>query len=477
MKSLVNVSDLLSSVVVFLVALPLCLGIAVACGLPPAAGLGAGIVGGLVVGSLSGCPLQVTGPAAGLVTIVWEILRAHGPEGLAVATLLAGALQIALGLLGLGQWFRAVSPAVVKGMLSGIGVAIFASQFHVMFDLAPQASALANLRAAPGTLLKLLSEPAVVPAALCGAVTIAATALWGWRRPRALDRVPAQLVGVVAASLLAGVAGFAVRFVAVPSDLLGSLAVLSPAKAAAAFSWPLLGAAITIALVASAETLLTAAAVDQMHSGPRTRYDKEVVAQGAGNLVAGMLGLIPVTGVIVRSAANVQAGARTRRSAQLHGLWLLLFVVLAPKLLGLIPVASLAGVLVFTGAKLMSPKTAKELLAVGKGELAVYLATVAAIVGTNLLTGIIVGLALATLKLVLELSRVRVDVHHEQPGRVRVRLSGAASFVNIPVLARRLEAVPAGSRVELDTSGLRHVDHAASDLLASWRRAHERGAD
>ena len=468
--------DILSSLVVFLVALPLCMGIAIASGVPVAAGLITGIVGGIVVGALAGSPLQVSGPAAGLTVIVYGIAQKDGLVLLAAAVTLAGIVQIVAGLLKLGQWFRAVMPAVVQGMLSGIGILIFASQFHVMFDESPKGSGWQNIIAMPTTLaegLRLpplgddqrlvvhkevlqearrlaelqsrsvkewqqassaapeakqqlrgelterqseivrglealretaeagdplddnkvegpnlaeaigdalstartadqeLRQPAVEPSSLMsaatsiggvtsllkrrdvafhiGLVTIVSIIAWARLKKTRLGIIPPQLVAVTLSSTLAAILVLPVFYVDVPDRLLASIRLPTAASLAQLDLRALLTAVVTLAIVASAETLLCASAVDQMHNGPRTKYDRELMAQGVGNTIAGLLGGLPMTGVIVRSAANVHAGGKTRWSAVLHGVWLLGFVALGGSLLRLIPTAALAAILVLTG--------------------------------------------------------------------------------------------------------------------------------
>jgi MFS superfamily sulfate permease-like transporter len=206
--------DLMASVVVFLVALPLCMGIAIASGAPPALGLITGIIGGLIVGFLAGQPLQVSGPAAGLTVLVWELIQQFGLPALGLAVLVAGALQLAAGFAGLGRWFRAVSPAVVQGMLAGIGVLIFASQFHVMVDDAPRGGGLANLFSIPEAIYK-----GIVPldgsshhlAAAIGLATIASVVLWNRFRPQALAVLPGPLIGVVVGTIAASMFNLTVR--------------------------------------------------------------------------------------------------------------------------------------------------------------------------------------------------------------------------------------------------------------------------
>src|SRR5262245_36791943 len=340
-------ADVLASLVVFMVALPLCIGIAQASGLPPQAGIVTGIVGGILVGLLAGSPLQVSGPAAGLIVLILQFLddaSAAGYAGasavalLGVAIALAGLLQILAGVLRCGQWFRAVSPALVGGMLAGIGVTIIAKQFHAMVDDDAPKKVFDGLATIPEAVWKGFAPPPGAKAnhsaaALVGVITILILVFWKSAVPKSLKAVPAAIVAVVVAVAVAELAAFDIDRVVLTVNLAD---VFRP------IAWPgwtvfqmelVWKAAITIAVIASAETLLCAVAVDGLHTGPRTKFDRELLAQGVGNTVCGALGALPMTGVIVRSSANVQAGARTRLSAVLHGVWLLLFVTLLPGLL------------------------------------------------------------------------------------------------------------------------------------------------
>ena len=232
--------------------------------------------------------------------------------------------------------------------------------------------------------------------------------------------------------------------------------------------------AVLIAIVASAETLLCATAVDQMQQGPRTNYDRELIAQGIGNTICGVLGALPMTGVIVRSSANVQAGARTRLSSVLHGVWLLVFVVALAGVLQLIPTASLAAVLVYTGYKLVDLKSIKKLRKYGWGEVGIYAATLTVIVVEDLLTGVIVGISLAAVKLLHTFSKLKVNVEHDlRQGRFVMRLDGAATFVRLPHLAAALEQIPASADLHVELDRLSYIDHACLNLITNWAEQHQ----
>ncbi|WP_397450759.1 SulP family inorganic anion transporter [Pseudomonas sp. NA-150] len=464
--------ELLASVVVFLVALPLCMGIAIASGMPPAKGLITGIIGGLVVGWLAGSPLQVSGPAAGLAVLVFEVVREHGMAMLGPILLLAGLLQVMAGHFKLGCWFRVTAPAVVYGMLAGIGVLIVLSQMHVMFDGGPKPSGLDNLISFPATLFQAVGPGTGLQAGMLGVGTILVMWLWEKWRPQSLRFVPGALLGVGLATLASLIFALEIKRVVVPANLAEAIDWLRPADLLNLADPAILVAAFAVAFIASAETLLSAAAVDRMHNGQRSDFDRELSAQGIGNMVCGLLGALPMTGVIVRSSANVQAGARTRLSAVFHGVWLLAFVLLLSSVLQSIPVASLAGVLVYTGIKLVDLKAFRGLGRYGRMPMFTYAATAVAIILTDLLTGVLLGFALTLIKLAWKASRLKISlIDLEAEGEVELRLMGAATFLKVPSLTQVLANIAPGSTVHVPLNNLSYIDHSCLELLEEWGRA------
>lgn len=463
--------ELLASVVVFLVALPLCMGIAIASGMPPAKGLITGIIGGLVVGWLAGSPLQVSGPAAGLAVLVFELVRQHGIAMLGPILLLAGFLQLVAGRLRLGCWFRVTAPAVVYGMLAGIGVLIVLSQVHVMLDGVPKPSGLDNLSGFPAAVAQAIPSLGW-QAGLLGLSTMLVMWTWDKWRPQKLRFVPGALLGVgltTGASLLLALQ---VKRVEVPENLAEAIDWLRPADLLNLADPNLLIAAFAVAFIASAETLLSAAAVDRMHNGQRSDFDKELTAQGVGNMLCGIVGALPMTGVIVRSSANVQAGATTRLSAIFHGVWLLAFVLLLSSVLQSIPIASLAGVLVYTGFKLVDLKAFRGLARYGRMPMFTYAATALAIIFTDLLTGVLVGFGLTLAKLAWKASRLKISlVDLPQANEMELRLNGAATFLKVPALTQILAKVPAGNTLHVPLNYLSYIDHSCLELFEEWGRA------
>jgi len=463
--------DFTASIVVFLVAMPLCMGIAVASGVPPEKGLITGIIGGIIVGAFAGSPLQVSGPAAGLAVIVFELVRDKGLSALGPILILAGIIQVIAGIAKLGGWFRAISPAVVHGMLAGIGVLIVVGQFHVLFDAKPLSSGLSNIAAMPGRLLGLSTDVSAVERAFAiGVLTIGVMLGWERFRPKALKQVPGALMGVMAGTLTAFALGLDVTRVDVPQSITSAIV---PPGADLFAKWmdpSILVAALAIAFIASAETLLSAAAVDKMHDGVRTNYNKELRAQGIGNFLCGLAGALPMTGVIVRSSANVQAGAVSRLSTMLHGAWILGFVALLPWLLREIPMAALGAVLVVTGWRLVGIAHVRHLFGnYGVLPAAIWAVTLILVVVEDLLTGVLVGIGLSLIELIPHVRRLRLKVasHEDDEGRA-VRLTGSATFVTLPKLSDALEELPKEKKVLLDLSRLATIDHTCAELMKDW---------
>lgn len=473
------VSDFLASIVVFLVALPLCMGISIASGLAPEAGLITGIVGGLLVAAIGGCQLQVSGPAAGLAVVIVELVTRFGIEKLGVIILIAGLIQITGGALKLAQWFRAVPPSVIHGMLSGIGILIFASQFHVMVDDAPKGSGINNLISIPGAIMKAVTPNHMASheeAALVGMITLITLLVWdkGAKQVKLLKPIPGSLIAVALAAAITAFCALPIKLVKLPDSLLGSLRFPTWDAISGMMHVDILGAGLMMAFIASAETLLTAAALDKMRTGSRTNYDRELIAQGVGNSICGVIGGLPMTGVMVRSGVNLSAGAKTRLSSVLHGVWLLLAVALIPHVVERIPTSALGALLVFSGWKLANFKVIGELKKVSRGELAIYGITVALIMTTDLLTGVVTGVVLAACKLLYTFSRLDVHIATDTVHRrTDITLKGAATFLALPKLADALESVDPDMELHIHLDGLDYVDHACLDLLMSWDKSHQ----
>ncbi|MGW7529903.1 SulP family inorganic anion transporter [Streptomyces sp. NPDC054783] len=462
--------DFTASLVVFLVALPLCVGVAVASGVPAELGLVTGIVGGLVTGLMRGSSLQVSGPAAGLTVLVFEAVKEFGLPALGVIVLASGLLQVAMGLLRLGRYFRAISVSVVEGMLAGIGLVLVAGQLYPALAAKAPDSGLDKIAGLPGAFLDALGDGRAVASLAVCAGTIAVLLLW--------KHVPARLgtlPGPLAAVGLATVAVFALDLPVATVEVRGLLGSVQPPPLSAFGELAgvgMLGTIVAFTLIASAESLFSAAAVDRLHSGPRTEYDKELLAQGAGNTVCGLLGALPMTAVIVRSAANVQAGARTKASRVLHGVWLLLFAALLPAVLAHIPIPALAGILIHSGVKLVPVRALAVLWREHRGEALILAVTAVSIVAVSMFEGVLIGLAMAVVKTAWQASHVRLEVVDKGAGPVEAHLSGNATFLRLPKILDSLESLPQDRPVRLDLSGLHHLDHACRTALENWAERH-----
>jgi len=463
-------ADLEASLVVFLVALPLSLGIAVASGAPVVAGIIAAVIGGIVCGLLGGAPLQVTGPAAGLTAVVAGLVAEHGWRVTCLITAMAGIVQIGFGLTRVARAALAISPAVVHGMLAGIGMTIVVGQLHVLLGADSPSSALTSMIELPGQILDLHAD-----SALLGLGTIALTLAW----PRVTARlgplraVPAPLASV---TLLTAVSlPFAVERVDLPGNLLAAVRLPELPEQ----GWLSIGVGVlTVALVASVETLLSAVAVDKMHNGPRADLDRELVGQGSANILSGLAGGLPVTGVIVRSATNVRAGAKTRWSAILHAVWVAVFSVLLVSVVRQIPLSVLAGLLVVIGVGLVNLGHLRKAHRHGEG--AVWVLTLAGVLVLNLLEGVVLGIVVALVLTARRAIRARIDVIAPQPHDSDenspwwVVLAGTVTFVSLPRMARRLSSVPVGATVRLDIE-VDYLDQAASEHLLDWVEEHRLG--
>jgi len=476
--------DLTAGLVVFLVALPLCLGIALASGAPMLAGVVAGIVGGLLVGLLSGSHTSVAGPAAGLTAVVLAQIASLGSfETFLLVVVVAGFIQIGLGLLRAGFIAAFVPNAVIKGLLAAIGVILILKQIpHVVgHDPDPEGDMAFDQPDNENTFTELFQtlndyHPGAAAVGLLSIVLLVV-----WDRTKALKKspVPAPLVvvvfGVALAELFRAAGGeWAIgssHLVDVPvaqnfAELVGFLRLpdFTQWRNPAVYS-----AAVTLAAVASLETLLNLEAVDKLDPRQRTSPpSRELFAQGVGNVASGLVGGLPVTSVIVRSSVNLNAGARTRLSAVFHGVLLLVSVALLPATLNRIPLACLAAILLVTGVKLASPALVRKMWDAGKYQFLPFIITVLAIVFTDLLKGVLIGLGVSTSFILWSNVRrpVRQVVEKHLGGEVvRIELASQVTFLNRAALSRVLDAIPPGGRVLLDATHTDYIDPDVLDLL------------
>jgi len=480
--------DLLSGLVVFLVALPLCLGIALASNAPMVSGLIAGIVGGLLIGALSGSHTSVSGPAAGLAAVVVAQLEVLGSfPAFALAVMLGGVLQLVLGVLRAGFLASFFPSSVIKGLLAAIGILLILKQIPHVFGHDPDPLGEMGFVQPDGenTFTELIATLLDIHsgAALIGVLSLVLLVLW--QRIPALKKspVPAPLVVVILglglSEALAGagptLAVGASHLVQVPviEGLSGLLDTLQFADFGHLGNPAVYTAALTIAVVASMETLLNLEAVDKIdperrHSPP----NRELFAQGAGNMVSGLLGGLPVTSVIVRSSVNISTGNRTRLSAIFHGILLAGTALLIPGVLNRIPLSCLAAILLVTGFKLASPALFRSMWKGGRTQLLPFVITIATIVLVDLLVGVVIGLVVS-LAFILYSNFKRplrkVLEHHLSEDVLRIQLANQVSFFSRAALERVLFEVPDGGHVLIDARDTDYLDPDVLELLNDYR--------
>lgn len=451
--------DLPASLVVFLVAVPLSLGIALASGAPIVAGLIGAVAGGIVTGLLAGSPLQVSGPAAGLTVVVAGLVHQFGWQTMCVITACAGVVQLVLGWFKVARGALIIAPAVVHGMLAGIGISIALAQIHVVLGGGPKSSPLVNLIGIPQQLGVVNGA-----AAALGFLTIGILIVWKKLKVPALKAIPGPLVAVVVGTVVSILMKLDVKRVDLPEKF-------EFTKLALPTDWGAFAIAVlTVALIASIESLLCAVATDKLHSGVRSDLDKELSAQGAGNLVSGLMGGLPITGVIVRSSANITANAASRWSAVLHGVWILLFAAFLGGVIEQIPLAVLAGLLVHVGVNLVNLNHIRDLRT--HSEHPIYFATVLGVTCINLLAGVGIGLALSVFHAIRRLSNTQVTME-ERAGKWHVRIEGTLTFASVPKLNAELSRIPAGHAADIDLA-VDFIDHSAFEALHGWRENHEK---
>jgi MFS superfamily sulfate permease-like transporter len=479
-------ADIPSSIVVFLVALPLCLGVALASNAPLFSGIIAGIIGGIVVGSLSGSQLSVSGPAAGLTAIVaGAILKLPSFETFLLAVAICGVLQIVLGFIKAGIIGDYIPNSVIKGMLAAIGLILILKQFpHLIgYDSNFEGDQSFQQPNNENTFSGLVhSFRYITPVAvLIGVVSLAFQIFWEKftaAKKGFIKLIPAPLVVVLIGIGIneffkAKGAAYAIE----PQHMVNLPVAQSTSEFLSFFALPDFAgfankevwiAGITLALVASLETLLSIEAVDALDPYQRvTNKERELKAQGAGNLLSGLVGGLPITSVIVRSSANVNAGAKSKLSTILHGSLLLVCVALIPALLNLIPKAALAAILIYTGYKLAKPALFKEYYKKGWDQFMPFVITIVAILLTDLLIGVLIGIGIGLFFVIRSNFKTSVFVVNDE-NKYLFRLRKDVSFLNKPIIKNKLEEVPADAAVIIDASRADFIDKDVIDVIEDF---------
>ena len=480
-------NDLPASIVVFFVALPLCLGIALASGAPLFSGLIAGIVGGIVVGSLSGSQIGVSGPAAGLAAIVLTAIGALGDyQNFLLAVVLGGIIQLIFGVLKAGVIGYYFPSSVIKGMLTGIGIIIILKQIPHFFGYDPDPEGDFAFFQVDGEttfseIFKTLNN--ISPGATVVAVMgLAILVLW--------DKIltkKAKIFRLIQGPLVAVVVGIIFYNLTKSNDLWSISSehlvnVPIPENASsflAQFSFPNFGeisnpqiwiTGFTIALVASLETLLCVEATDKLDPEKRvTPTNRELLAQGTGNIISGMIGGLPITQVIVRSSANIQSGGKTKMSAIIHGFFLLTSVILIPRLLNMIPLSVLAAILFIVGFKLAKPALFVKMYDLGWKQFVPFTVTVLGIIFTDLLIGIGLGLGVGIIVILIKSYQNSHFLHKEgedvDDGRIKMTLAEEVTFFNKGAILKELDRLPHDSYLELDVRNTRYLDNDIIEIL------------
>lgn len=483
--------DLPASIVVFFVALPLCLGIALASGAPLFSGLIAGIVGGIIVGSLSGSHIGVSGPAAGLAAIVLTAITALGGyENFLVAVVLGGAIQLLFGVLKAGIIGYYFPSSVIKGMLTGIGIIIILKQIPHFFgyDVDPEGDFAFAQVDGENTFSEILNAINYISpgSTVIALVALAILILWEKvlkTKGKFFELVQGPLVAVVVGIIFYVFTKNGTTF-GIPTENLVSVPI--PEDAASffgQFSFPHFGVigspeiwitAFTIALVASLETLLCVEATDKLDPHKRvTPTNRELLAQGAGNMISGFIGGLPITQVIVRSSANVQSGGQTKASAIIHGFFLLISVVLIPRLLNMIPLSVLAAILFLVGYKLAKPSLFKKMYELGWKQFIPFTVTVLGIVFTDLLIGIGMGLAVGIVVILIKSYQnshfLHIEENHEgKIDVIKMTFAEEVTFFNKGAILKELDSIPQDSYLELDVQKTRYLDNDIIEILEDF---------
>ncbi|WP_264559040.1 SulP family inorganic anion transporter [Flavobacterium sp. N2270] len=487
-KTLKN--DLPASIVVFFVALPLCLGIALASGAPLFSGLIAGIIGGVVVGALSGSKIGVSGPAAGLAAIVLTAIGSLGGfENFLLAVVLGGVIQIVLGFLKAGIIGYYFPSSVIKGMLTGIGIIIILKQIPHFFGYDSEAEGADSFIEKSGentfSAIAHISDHIILGSLVMGIIGLGILLLWDKvlsKKGKVFHVIQGPLVAVVLGIIFyaatkdnstLGISASHLVSVPVPDSFNSFLGQFSFPNFGAITNVDVWVVAFTIALVASLETLLCVEATDKLDPDKNvTPTNRELYAQGAGNILSGLIGGLPITQVIVRSSANIQSGGKSKLSAIFHGLLLLISVIIIPKLLNMIPLSVLAAILLIVGYKLAKPALFITMYNLGWKQFLPFIVTVTGIVFTDLLKGIALGLAVGIVIILIKSFQNSHFLHKEEASngnnKMKMTLAEEVTFFNKGAILNELEQLPHDSFLELDVRKTRYLDNDIIEILEDF---------
>lgn len=432
-------SDFFSSIIVFLIAFPLCLGVAIASGVDPIKGIFTGIIGGVIVGLFSGSPLQISGPSPGLAVMVFHVVDNYGPESLIPLGITIGLFQMLTGFFKIAHFFQATPPALLKAMLSGIGALICMAQFYILFDLKMSSNGLENLSGLPSIFMNVLTgnlSQTQIHSGLIGLFVIVLLTFWNYGKHKIFELLPGPLVATLGASLLTYFLAWEIKMISLPSDIIGQAFNLNYLSAIGSVDYNFYLYALGVAFVASAETLLCVSAVDKM-AKTTSNYNKQIIAQGLGNMTAGFVGALPIVGVIVRSAANIEFGAKTQLSSILLGIWIGVFLLI-PSVLGYIPIAALSGLLIYTGIKLFDFFHILDYIKNYNKTSLIFFSTFLLTISFDLLTGVLSGFVIAVFILVFDTLKFDLEVQEDGENKL-LKFHGKLSFLDLPVISKKLQ--------------------------------------
>jgi len=499
-------NDLLSGVLVFLIALPLCLGISMASGFPPSAGIITAIIGGVLVSRCNGSFITINGPAAGLIVVVYDAVQGLG-EGDAMAgyryalaaIVVASVIQILLGVFKAGRLSSFFPASVVHGMLAAIGIIIMAKQIHVVLGVTPEkGSLISTIVQIPHSFANLNLEIAII-----GFSGLVILIIWSLIQDKTLKMIPAPLIVVLMGMFFSHYFDLEHQHIYLlhpdhpymqpehlDSDEVGpKFLVAISENFTSSFYFPDFGkfftlefweAVVAIALVGSLESLLSAMAVDKLDPYKRhSNLNKDLTAVGVGNLVAGSIGGLPMIAEIVRSSANVNNGAKTQWANFFHGTFLLIFVVFFPHLIHSIPLAALASLLVFTGFRLASPREFANVMGIGKEQLFIFVATIISVIATDLLIGVAMGILLEMMIYVAlgvkfnNLFKIHFIQQEQKDGKIFIHIKGAAIFSNFLALKEALAQIEDGKMLVFNKSGVSLIDHTVMEFFHEFQHDYE----
>lgn len=465
-------SDFVASIVLFCVSLPFCIAIARASNTSMASSLTAAIVASWLATALSGNRILVSGPSTSLIAIVATCVSMHGLPALAISIVCAGLIQIVLGLLRIGRYFRATSPAIVQGLLAGIGAALVVQQFHLSVDEAPFATSWRNLLDLPMAVVNIFLDhghPGHRPAAMVGLITILSIVVWDRRKGKFLGWMPSVLIGIAIATILRATFALPIETVRVEAGLVSWVDWKSVSWTPQFFGAAILPTSIALALAASSESLLTLFSMSDSDKTRPPRPNRELVSQGIGNVVSGALGGLPIAIAMVRSQANRELDAKSYLSVLLHSMWLILFAGAVPFVLARVPTSALAAVLMITGFKMIDVSANRNFVREHRIEGGIGIITAISVFFFGILIGVAIGVLCSVAALVHTFSRLRIRIVESSSLQwTEIVLEGNANFLRLPKLGDALESMASRPSIRINTAALSYLDHATFSFLEKW---------